>query len=218
MYDRSLIGSGGCGYGIVVIGGASGTGKTAVCAELAANIPAMVVKQKAALTAAGAGMSMGWPDVAKYHDQLIEDAAERVLVQLRQSGKQYLLIDCHYAIRVERALRPTRMETGRYMQDIDSRFIRCLGMQASKLFLLLETRPQVSVARIRAREGTTPVDDDALQRIAEDKAAEVEFWKYVVSTERLLAADLIHAERIDTEQSLRSVSKHVNDRISYFLT
>ena len=218
MYERSLIGSGGCGHGIVVIGGASGTGKTALCADLAASIPAMIVKQKAALIAAGAGVGLGWPDVAEYHDQLIEEAAKNVLVQLGQSGKQYLLIDCHYAIRVERALRPTRVETDLYIQDIDSRFIRCLGMQASKLFLLLETHPQVSVRRIRAREGAIPLDDDVIRIIAEDKAAEFAFWERVVSTERLLAADLIHAARIDTEQSLRSVSTQATELISYFLT
>lgn len=155
---------------VVFIGGAHGSGKTTICSLLKNfyNIP--VIKQRRLLMEVGLDRGLNWPEVAKYHFDLITEAAQKALDFFLYHD--CVLVDCHYAIRRDKALRPMDQNIWEgYIHDLDPLFVECLTGVAKPVFVLIAVSPEVAATRLslsrEAKEYEYSVQGNALQARAE---------------------------------------------------
>lgn len=138
---------------VVFIGGAHGSGKSTVCSLLADGYDCHIAKQRHALIEVGAARGLMWPVVAAHHHTLITEAGLLVREQFFASRKRALLIDCHYAIRTGKALRPLPAQASGYIPDLDEFFVRTLSPLGSLLFVLLYIDSEVACQRLSEAHG-----------------------------------------------------------------
>ena len=150
------------------IGGVHGSGKTTVCSLLSD----VTFKQRRQLILAGQKDGLQWPEVAKFHDKYIKPAGDLV------PKEGCLIVDCHYAIRAEKAVRPHYADGDAYIADLDFRFVQAVGV--TPIFVLLTVSPEVAVNRLMLRGGFTEQEYTPEGNISQAKAEEV-FWAKLVS-------------------------------------
>lgn len=137
---------------VVFLGGVHGSGKTTLCSHLQSWHP-LVAKQRYALwdVASKEGWST-WPDVARRHHDLITVAAEGLSERFVVHPSDLLLIDCHYAIRSDKALRHLGCDIAtEHVADLDPRFVEELARRFRIIFILLDCSEVVARERLRNR-------------------------------------------------------------------
>ncbi|MBU0530984.1 MAG: AAA family ATPase [Candidatus Uhrbacteria bacterium] len=164
---------------VVFVGGVHGAGKTTICNLLAKKNDWPVTKQRRLLIQAGSQDGYTWPEVAQHHDQYMLPTAVLAEKALTSSQTGVLLVDCHYAIRSLKALRPHTPE-GNFIADLDQRFVAHLARNHLLFFILLEVAPLLAVKRFKSRPSHFLDHDNTHPGILEKSQAEAIFLAKLV--------------------------------------
>lgn len=199
---------------VVFIGGVQGAGKTSLCEALKREHSCHSVKQRQALIKTGQKYGLKWEEVAALHDEFITEAAESVAREfLDDSNSEILLVDCHYAIRANKALRlKEKIAASSYIQDIDDRFINRLGLDFRIRFVLIDVLPSIAVTRF----GERPIEfldyDNTLEGLHLQRQAEQEKYTNIAKRLKVSDQDLL---RISNNCEFENMVNGVNQFIAY---
>lgn len=191
----------------VFIGGIHGSGKTTMCSHMQFLCP-LVAKQRHVLW--GVAQERGcitWPEAARYHDELIEVAADRLSAQFAVHPSNMLLVDCHYAIRTDKALRHQGRDLPtEHVADLDHRFVSRLAQHFSIAFVLLDCPVAVAAGRLQIRPPELLDFSSTSQGLQKLVIAERELFLRMLVRFHTAPAYVLWAEET-TEQNIKAFQK-----------
>lgn len=192
--------------GVVFIGGAHAVGKTFLCRRLAYKHSWMVSKQRHVLIEIGISLGLSWEQIALEHDKYIREVGKIIVKRFRESTSPVLLIDCHYAIRAEKALRLNgRKADEEYIHDLDLDLVYILKHQFNTMFVLVTVEPLAAASRFRDRSENFADIDHTFYGSIKQSEAEKEFFyriinRFQVQPDHILIADNSHEDHCATER------------------
>ena len=138
---------------IVFVGGHHGAGKSSVCARLVERNGFMLARQRHLVIDVGQSKGLqDWERIGPRHEDLVPDAVALLSRRLLASSSTVALVDCHFAIRSEKALRRgARIATESYIHDLDPVLVCALASRFATRFVLIETSTEITETRLRAR-------------------------------------------------------------------
>ncbi len=196
---------------VIFIGGIQGSGKTSLCARLKFDIGCQVTKQRKSLIEVGQKYNLGWDDIGVRHDEFIEEAADLISFNfLKNLSNQTLLIDCHYAIRAEKALRLSgKIINEAYIQDIDQRLIEKLAQNLKLRFVLVDIHPQLAIQRFTNRPFELLDYDNTLEGLEKQRYFENVYFNRIVSDLNIKDNERLFIQNLNFEQSVLMLTKFI---------
>ena len=193
---------------VVFIGGIHGVGKSTICASLKEKFGWVVVKQRKLLIEVGQAMGLGWPEVADYHDILINQVADRLIDALQLGNRQVLLVDCHYAIPSSVALR-SHGSRAKFIPNLDWRLVKRVKQEFQSKFVLLEVDPKMALNRIELRTEATHYEN-TLEYFQAEAVAEKDIFLQLISQFNVSPCDFLCLEPIEVEQTVNQLNIFIN--------
>lgn len=196
---------------VIFIGGIQGSGKTSLCARLKSDIGCQVTKQRKSLIEVGRKYNLGWDDIGVRHDEYIEEASDLITFNfLKNRSNQTLLIDCHYAIRAEKALRLNRKIINEaYIQDIDQRLIEKLAQNFRIRFALIDIDPRLALQRFANRPAELLGYDNTPEGLEKQRYFENVFFNRIILDCNIKDTEKLYLQNIDFEESVLALNKFI---------
>jgi cytidylate kinase len=159
---------------LVTIGGDHGVGKTSLCRRLELEHHAFYVRQRDMVTAAGQSRDLkSWAEIRPHYDLLLEEAAKLVICRFKKSGKDTIVVDCHYAISGDKSLDLSGRECSeKYTYNLDPIFVRYLLQEFDVRLVLLQADLTTVLKRINSRAQKTGYFDGSPEGLLEQKVME----------------------------------------------
>jgi adenylate kinase len=163
----------------IFIGGIHGAGKSTFCFYLERMLNCLTLYQRHLIIEVGMEVEnlKTWDEIGPMHDRFIEMAAEKALQKQQDSHKQILLFDCHYAIRLEKALRARGKNiSDQFIPDLDDKFVSILGNRLDLNFIFVDVCPSIACQRLKDRPLETLDKDTTLDGLSELVSFEKAFF------------------------------------------
>ncbi|MBN1325753.1 AAA family ATPase [Candidatus Falkowbacteria bacterium] len=169
---------------VIFIGGVNSCGKTVITETLQRNKGYLIGKQKRALIEVGEKKGYNWEEIPQHYEELIEQAAELLADRFQESDQEIMLIDCHYAFKMKKALamnleKKDINEDEPFIQAIDNRLIKIFQRKFRIRFIFLEAKPELVLQRIKERQKNIGDQVATLESISDSQDAELKFWKEI---------------------------------------
>jgi energy-coupling factor transporter ATP-binding protein EcfA2 len=192
---------------IFFIGGINGCGKSTLIESLNSCGEFVVGKQKRALIEVGTRKGYSFDEIPKHYDALIGEAADFLCSELAASDFNAMLIDCHYAFKLQASIAMTVekrviSEDEPYVQALDDRLISRFASAHNVFFVFVAVNPVIAYDRVRQRSknlGDVHATIDGLRIYQE---AELEFFQKIVDR---IGASNQQVTRLENSDSLDSV-------------
>lgn len=196
---------------VVFIGGIHGAGKTSLCERLEKEIQCRRVKQRNVLIQVGNKYGLDWPDIGLCHDQFIDEVAEKIAKDFGQGSAKLLLIDCHYAIRADMALRARNKNVQDiYIYNIDLRVVKRMTNDFLTQFVLLLVDPVIALGRLEKRPIEPGHYENNIESLAEEQQAETELFYKIINDLGIPEADvLVLTNNDDFESALGNLRNFI---------